>query len=290
MSEYGAQNMVTPLSRVMMHRPGADMANADPAVWNYGSALDAETLASQHAAFTAIVEASGAQVEWLPDGHEGLADAVFTHDPSLVTDQGAILLNMGKPLRKGERLAHSAYYGMAKVPVLGEVSAPGTAEAGDCLWLDQKNLAVGRGFRTNQAGIDQLTVLLEPLGVTVLAFDLPVYKGESACLHLMSIISLLADDLALIYQPLMPASFYQLLVERGFELLAAPEAEFEASNGLNLNVLALAPRHGVMISGFPGTQALMEAAGCKIQTFDGAELCIKCEGGPTCLTRPVLRA
>ena len=106
----------------------------------------------------------------------------------------------------------------------------------------------------------------------------------------MSIISLLADDLALVHQPLMPASFYQLLRERGFELLAAPEEEFEASNGLNLNVLALAPRHGVMISGFPGTQSLMESAGCRIETFDGAELCIKCEGGPTCLTRPVLRA
>lgn len=289
MSEFGAQNMVTPLARVMMHRPGEAMANADPAVWNYGSALNAETLAQQHEALASIVEAAGAQIEWLPQEQDGLADAVFTHDPSLVTKHGAILLNMGKPLRQAERVAHSAYYTQAQVPVLGEVTAPGTAEAGDCLWLDDATLAVGRGFRTNQAGIDQLSALLEPLGVSVLAFDLPVYKGEQACLHLMSIISLLAEDLALIYQPLMPASFYQLLQERGFELLAAPKEEFEASNGLNLNVLALSPRHGVMISGFPGTQALMESAGCRIETFDGAELCIKCEGGPTCLTRPVLR-
>lgn len=290
MSEYGAQNMVTPLTRVMMHRPGADMANADPAVWNYGGSLDASTLGAQHDALTKIVEAAGAKVDWLPRERDGLADAVFTHDPSLVTRQGAILLNMGKPLRKDERHCHSAYYAQAQIPLLGEVTSPGTAEAGDCLWLDESTLAVGRGFRTNQAGIDQLSALLTPLGVDVLAFDLPVYKGEQACLHLMSIISLLAQDLALIYQPLMPASFYQLLRDRGIELLAAPEAEFEASHGLNLNVLALAPRHGVMISGFPGTQALMEAAGCRIETFDGAELCIKCEGGPTCLTRPVLRA
>ena len=290
MSEYGAQNMVTALERVMMHRPGAAMANADPAVWNYGSALNGETLAQQHAAFAEIVEASGAEIEWLPDNQDGLADAVFTHDPSLVTAKGAILLNMGKPLRKAERGAHAAYYDQAQVPVLGEVTAPGTAEAGDCLWLDENTLAVGRGFRTNQAGIDQLTNLLSPLGVDVLAYDLPVYKGAQACLHLMSIISLLAEDLALVYEPLMPASFYQLLQERGVELLAAPSEEFEASHGLNLNVLALSPRHGVMISGFPRTQALMEEAGCRIQTFDGAELCIKCEGGPTCLTRPVRRA
>ena len=290
MSEFGAQNMVTPLTRVMMHRPGAAMANADPAVWNYGSALDGDARTRQHHALANIVTSAGARIEWLPQEQDGLADAVFTHDPSLVTNQGAILLNMGKPLRQAERLAHSAYYHEANVPVLGEVTAPGTAEAGDCLWLDETTLAVGRGFRTNQAGIDQLSNLLEPLGVSVLTFDLPVYKGEQACLHLMSIISLLAEDLALIYEPLMPASFYQLLKERGVELLASPEAEFEASNGLNLNVLALAPRHGVMISGFPGTRSLMEAAGCRIETFDGAELCIKCEGGPTCLTRPVLRA
>ncbi len=290
MNEFGAQNMVTALERVMMHRPGDAMANADPAVWNYGGDLNGATLAQQHAAFAQIVEAAGAKIEWLPDEHDGLADAVFTHDPSLVTGKGAILLNMGKPLRQGERMAHAAYYDSAGVPVLGEVTAPGTAEAGDCLWLDETTLAVGRGFRTNQAGIEQLSDLLEPLGVTVLAYDLPVYKGAHACLHLMSIISLLADDLALIYEPLMPASFYQLLQARGIELLSAPAEEFEASHGLNLNVLALSPRHGVMISGFPRTQALMEAAGCTIETFDGAELCIKCEGGPTCLTRPVRRA
>lgn len=289
MSEYGAQNMVSPLTRVMMHAPGPDMANADPAIWHYGSALDGDLLTRQHAAFTKIVEASGAKVEWLPQGHEGLADRVFTHDPSLVTEKGAIVLNMGKPLRKDERKAHLDYYAQAGIPVLGEVTAPGTAEAGDCLWLDEQTLAVGRGFRTNQAGIDQLSALLAPLGVSVLAFDLPVYKGEQACLHLMSIISLLAENLALIYEPLMPASFYQLLGERGVQMLAAPEAEFEASHGLNLNVLALSPRRGVMISGFPGTKALMESAGCQIETFDGAELCIKCEGGPTCLTRPVQR-
>ena len=126
MSEYGAQNMVSPLTRVMMHRPGADMANADPAKWNYGGSLDAATLGRQHDALTKIVEAAGAKVEWLPQEREGLADAVFTHDPSLVTKNGAILLNMGKPLRQDERICHSAYYSEAQVPLLGEVTSPGT--------------------------------------------------------------------------------------------------------------------------------------------------------------------
>ncbi len=290
MSNYGAQNMTAPLTRVMMHRPGDAMASADPAVWHYGGELNGALLEQQHAAFTSLVEQSGATVEWLPSPNSELADATFTHDPSLVTAEGAILLNMGKPLRKGETAAHRGYYANANVPILGELEAPGTAEAGDCLWLDEKTLAVGRGFRTNQAGIDQLQDILTPLNVDVLAFDLPMYTGKDACLHLMSIISLLDQDMALIHEPLFPVGLYQLLESRGVQLLAAPEGEFIASNGLNLNVLALSPRHSVMISGFPKTQALMEQAGCQIDTFDGSELCVKCEGGPTCLTRPVHRS
>ncbi len=289
MSEFGAQCMVSPLTRVMMHRPGAEMANADPAVWHYGDHLDRTALDGQHAALAAILEQAGARIEWLPEPDGGLADAAFTHDPSLVTKEGAILFNMGKPLRRGEAEAHRGYYEAAGVPVLGAVEAPGMVEGGDCVWLDGETLIAGRGFRTNQAGIDQLERLLAPLGISGLAFDLPVYSGADACLHLMSIISLLDHDLALIHKPLFPVSLYQLLAERGVVMLPAPEHEFSSSSGLNLNVLALAPRHGVMISGFEETRTLMEDAGCRIETFDGNELCIKCEGGPTCLTRPVLR-
>ncbi|MEM7426699.1 MAG: arginine deiminase family protein [Pseudomonadota bacterium] len=289
MNSYGAQDMVSALARVMMHEPGAAMANADPDVWHYAGELDGDLLVRQHRAFAGIVESSGAEIEWLSPSADGLADAVFTHDPSLVTDEGAILLHMGKPLRRGETQAHRDYYERADVPVLGIIEAPGMVEAGDCLWLNSRTLAVGRGFRTNDAGIGQLRHLLAPLEVDVLCFDLPMYTGPDACLHLMSIISLLDHDLALIYEPLFPVGLFQVLQDLGVRMVAAPVEEFEASNGLNLNVLALAPRHGVMIAGYPGTEAALTSAGCRIETFDGAELCVKCEGGPTCLTRPVLR-
>ena len=184
---------------------------------------------------------------------------------------------------------HERLYDKLGIPILGRIESPGTVECGDCVWLGQHSLIVGRGFRTNQTGIEQLKALLEPTGVAVHVFDLPVYSGEAACLHLMSLISMLDHDLALVYRPLLPVAFYRMLQEQGVQLIEAPQEEFEASGTLSLNVLALKPRHGIMVDGFPLTKSAMEAAGCTIETFNGDSLCIKCEGGPTCLTRPLQR-
>jgi N-dimethylarginine dimethylaminohydrolase len=214
---------------------------------------------------------------------------MFTPDPSFVTDHGAVILRMGKALRLPEGDLHEAAYRKAGVPILGRLTAPGTVESGDCVWLDKTTLCIGRGVRSNQAGIDQVAEILKPLGVTVLGFDLPLWQGEEACLHLMSVISPLADDLALVHAPLLPASFYLLLKERGITMIVAPEEEFTASNGLNLNVLPTSPKKVIMVEGFPKTRAAMEAAGCEVETFPADALCIACEGGPTCLTRPILR-
>jgi dimethylargininase len=286
---FGAQDMVAPLRRVVMRRPGVDLLSADMAVWHYAGPLDGAAIESQYAAFADLIAASGAEILWLDGASDGLADAVFTHDPSLVTARGAVLLRMGKTLRRPEVTLHEAFYVAAGIPVLGRIEAPGLVEGGDCVWLDDTTLIVGRGFRTNQAGVDQLTGLLAPLGVKVCGFDLPTGAGAEACLHLMSLISLLDHDLALIHRPLLPAPLYQLLRDRGVALVEAPDDEFAASNGLCLNVLALAPRRGVMIDGFGGTRSRLEDAGCRVETFPGDALCIPCEGGPTCLTRPVLR-
>jgi dimethylargininase len=214
---------------------------------------------------------------------------MFTHDPSLVTDKGAVILRMGKPGRMAEPDLHEVAYKAAGVPILGRIEAPGCVEGGDCVWVDATTLAVGRGVRTNQAGIEQLGKILAPLGVSVLGFDLPLGNGADACLHLMSVISPLDDKLALVYAPMLPVAFWQLLKDRGYTLVEAPDDEFAASNGLNLNVLALSPGEVVMVDGFPKTRALMEQAGCKVTSFNADALCIPCEGGPTCLTRPVWR-
>lgn len=289
MSAYGSQAMSTSLARVLMRRPGKSLLAADPQEWHYGPTFDAPKAIEQYQAFAQLVERSGAEILWLEDEGDGLADSMFTQDPSFVTDKGAVILRMGKPLRRQEADLHEAAYRKAGIPILGRLEAPGTVESGDCVWLDKQTLCIGRGVRSNQAGIDQLQAILAPLGVTVLGFDLPLWQGEEACLHLMSVISPLAEDLALVHAPLLPASFFLLLKERGIRMIVAPPEEFADSNGLNLNVLPTSPYKVIMIDGFPKTKAAMEAAGCEVQTFEADALCIACEGGPTCLTRPILR-
>ena len=287
---FGAEDRSKPLARVIMRAPGPAMAKADPRDWHYGPGFDPARAEAQHAALARIVAESGAEVLWLPSEDDGLSDAVFVQDPSFVTRAGAVVLNMGKALRRGEPDLHAAFYEELGVPVIGRLTGDATVESGDCFWLDPQVLAVGRGVRTNQAGITALADILRPHGISVQAYDLPWWTGPEACLHLMSLVSPLGPDIALIHAPLLPYALWADMTARGWTLLHAPEDEFMASNGLSLNVLALAQRDLVMVDGFPKTRALMEAAGCRVQVFEGDALCIACEGGPTCLTRPVLRA
>lgn len=289
MNAFGSQSMAAPLRRVLMRSAANAMRGADRAAWHYGPGFDPAKAAMQHAVLAELVAASGAEIEWIEDKADGLADSVFTHDPSLMTDRGALILSMGKPLRAKEPSLHEETYKRLGIPILGRVEAPGQVEGGDCVWVDARTLAIGRGVRTNQEGIQQVANLLTPLGISVYGFDLPLWQGEEACLHLMSVISPLADDLALVYSPLLPAPFYQMLKARGIRLVEGDPQEFAASNGLSLNVLPTSPLKVIAVAGFPKTKAAMEAAGCTVEIFEADALCIACEGGPTCLTRPILR-
>lgn len=288
--KFGVSSMVAPLRRVAMRRPGRATLEADPARWHYAGPIEPDRLLRQYDAFAERVAASGAGIEWIggtPD--DGLADAMFPFDPSFMTPAGAILLRPGKALRQPEVASHEALYRRLGVPVIGAIRAPGTVEGGDLLWVDESTLAAGRGFRTNQAGIDQLQAMVAPLGIEVRAFDLPMWDGSAACLHLLSLVSPLDRDLALIYPRLFPVALHQLMRERGIRLLEAGDEEFRASGGLNLNVLATAPRRCIALDGFPETVRLMRDEDCDVTCFDGDALCIACEGGPTCLTLPILR-
>ena len=287
---WGVDSMVGPLRRVAMRAPLA-MRTADHTRWHYAKDLDPPRLEEQYAVFADAVIASGAEIVWMPDNpNDDLADSVVTYDPSFIVPGGAIVLRPGKPLRAGEAELHADFYQTQNIPILGTIEAPGTVEGGDCFWLDSKTLAVGRTFRTNQSGIDQLTGILRPQGIEIAEYDLPYHLGPEACLHLMSVVSSLDEDLALIHAPLLPIALYERMLDMEYTLLAAPPDEFEASLGLNLNVLATAPRQVIAVGGFPGTVALMREADCDVTVFRADELCIPCEGGPTCMTRPLLRS
>ncbi len=286
----GVASMTAPLRRVAVRAPGAAMLKADAARWHYGPRFDPAEVTAEHAAFVALLQRAGCDVLRMEQDDQGIADAVFTYDASLMTPAGALLMSPGKPLRQGEQAVHRAFYDVHKIPIIGAIEGAATAEAGDTLWLDERTLLVGRGFRTNEAGLAQIARIIGAQDIEVIAFDLPCYTGEAACLHLMSLISMVDTKTALVCTPLLPVGLWRLLKERGITLIDAPFGEFEATGTLSTNVLATAPGRCIMLDGIPETRAALEHAGITVSVFSGDALCIGCEGGPTCMTRPILRA
>ncbi|GAB5410078.1 MAG: dimethylarginine dimethylaminohydrolase family protein [Balneolaceae bacterium] len=254
---------------------------------NYLGMPHYETALTEYAAFKQLIEATGASIKAFEMDESLTMDSIYCRDASIATDFGVILCAMGKDSRKKEPDAAKKIYTKNEDRILGRIEAPGTIEGGDLAWLDDKTLAVGRTYRTNDSGIEQLSALLQPHGIEVLKVDLPHYKGASDVFHLMSILSPLDKDLAVVYSPLMPISFRELLIERGFALIEVPDEEFES---MGCNVLALSPRNCLMVAGNPITESRIRKAGGKVTTYSGTEISVKGGGGPTCLTRPMLRA
>ena len=285
--EFGAQSMVGRLRRVVVRRPDEAMAVADPGAWHYASRVELAEAQAAHDALVTILSDEGAEILYHDEPLPQLADSVFVCDPALMTDAGALILRLGKALRHGEEEAFARFFERHGIPILGRLHGDARAEGGDTLWLDHDTLAVGIGFRTNHEAVDQLRETLEPLGVRVLAHELPYQAGPLACLHLMSLVSPVDVDLAVAFPPLMPVPFWQELQRRGIRLLEVPEGEFRTWQGTN--VLAIAPRRVVALERNPVTKRLLEEAGCTVFTIPGDALSFKTEGGPTCLTRPILR-
>jgi dimethylargininase len=275
--------MTAPLRRVLVRPPQA----ADAERWReYGwrAAPDPAAAAAEHEELRALLEEAGAEVI-VVGGEAGNPDAIYAYDPLLVGDQGAVLLRPGKDGRLREPAALAADLELVGVPVAARIEAPGTIDGGDTLWLDRDTLLVGRGYRTNAAGVDQLAAAFPD--AEVLSYDLPHWNGRGEVMHLMSLISPLADDLALVYPRLAPVRLLELLGERGIETVEVPDEEFET---MGPNVLALGPRRALALEGNDETRRRLETAGVEVLTYRGDEISRKGDGGPTCLTRPILRS
>jgi dimethylargininase len=286
-SLYGGQSMVTRLRTVVVRRPDASFTVTDPRAWGYAAKPDLRAALGEHDSFVTLLRDSGVDVRYhyaeLPGG---LADAIFVHDPVIVTDRGTIVLRMGKELRRGEEASLGAALKQLGVPILGTLQPPATAEGGDLLWIRPDWLAVGQGFRTNSEGLRQVREFLEPAGVRVEGLDLPYFRGPESCLHLMSLISLVDEDLAVVFPRLLPVPLWRRMKEERFDFVEVPDREFDR---MAPNVLAVAPRDCIMLEGSPVTQERLRDAGCRVRTYRGNEISLKAEGGATCLTRPVLR-
>ena len=284
--EYGSQSMIAPLRKVLVKRPDGAFAGADPARWHYTARPNLDAARREHDAFVQILSGAGAEVFYHDEPQPERADAIYVYDPAIVTDRGAIVLRMGKGLRRGEEASMARRLEELDVTVIAMLHGGALAEGGDLLWVDEHTLAAGLGFRTNLEGVRQLREVLEPAGVAVIPVDLPYFGGPDACLHLMSLISIVDEKLAVVYRPLLAVPFWQTLSAAGFRFVEVPPEEFET---MGPNVLALSPGRCLMLEGNPVTRRRLEAAGCEVQTYQGNEISLKAEGGPTCLTRPILR-
>ena len=281
---FGAQSMTAELRDVLVKRPGAAFAAAfDEPAHGYLHPVDLDVARREHDAFTEVLASLAPRVHVLEDEIEGDPDLVYTFDSLLVTNDGAIPLRPGKPNRLDEPDLLEAWTSANGIPTVGRIEAPGTLEGGDTFWLLPDLLCIGRTLRTNASGVDQLARLV---GGDVRVFDVPYWQGPAELIHLLSVISPVADDLAVVYLPLLPVGLWELLQDLEIRLVNVPDAEFAT---LGCNVLAVRPGVVIMAEGNPVTASALSAAGCDVSTYPASEIGINGSGGPTCMTRPILR-
>ncbi len=283
--------MVKPIRSLLLSHPRDAFASNQSidAQWKslrYSGRPDYEKAVDEYERFLELLPESVGEIYFLPRQNETGLDAIYVHDPVIVSNKGAILCKMGKDQRRHEPAAAGEFLKQIGVPILGAITGDGKLEGGDVVWFDDRTLAVGRGYRTNDEGIVQLKHLLEDAVNEVTVVPLPHWKGPNDVMHLMSLLSLIDDNLAVVYSKLLPVHFREWLLSRGIRLLEIPDSEFQT---MACNVLAVGPRKCIMLSGNPQTRSMLENEGVDVRVYDGEEISFKGAGGPTCLTRPIFR-
>ena len=284
--------MVDPIRRALIKHPRdayRNQMNVDHQYQqlNYSDVPDFKKSLIDYGTFAGLLESFGIEVHYLPEDESTSLDSIYTHDPCVVTNSGVILCLMGKKDRLSESVVMENYFQSINVPILGRIETPGTLEGGDVVWLDERTVAVGEGYRSNAEGIRQFKTLLGNLVDEVISVPLPHWTGSGDCLHLMSNVSPIDHDLYLVYSRLLPVPFRKYLLDRQIQFIEVPDEEYDS---MGCNVLAMAPRKCIMIKGNPITKDRLEAEGVEVHTYDGSEISIKGSGGPTCLTRPFFRS
>jgi arginine deiminase len=287
-----ALNETAPLTVVLVkHARDAfvsqDVIDAQWQALNFTAPPDFSRALAEYDRFLELLTSTGAEIHHLPPDDRLTLDSIYTRDASVIWSGGSISCSMGKTQRAGEPMAQEQALRRLHQPIGGRITSPGLLEGGDLIWLDRTTVAVGQGLRTNEEGIRQLKALLGDAVEHVLVVPLPDWRGPQDVMHLMSLVSPVADDLAVVYSRLLPGAFKRDLINRGYRLVEVPDQEFES---MGTNVLAVAPRVCIMVKGNPRTRAALERAGAAVHEYDGEEISLKGGGGPTCLTRPLARS
>ncbi len=291
MIKFNGQSETGKIHSVLMKSParawlGQDSVNRQWHKLHYPEKPDFQKALHEYNQFASIIEQNVPEVFYLPEDNETSLDSIYTHDPVIITEKGTVLCRMGKEERTSEPSIIGEHLEKLGIPILGEIMAPGKLEGGDVVWFDDGTAAVGLGYRTNAEGVKQLRKLTKEFVKSIVEVPLPHWNGPSECLHLMSMISPVDKDLAVVYSRLMAVPFRDLLIEKGINLIEVPDEEYD---NFACNVLTLEPRKCVMIAGSPRTKAALEREGVTVYEYHGLDVSIKGGGGPTCLTRPLLR-
>jgi len=254
---------------------------------NYLSKPDYNKAIEEYEKFIEIFTSYSIEVQFLAQDDSTGMDSIYVRDAAITTNEGILICNMGKEQRNREPNRQLQHYLQHGHSVLGTFQNDATIEGGDVAWLNESVLAVARGYRTNDEGINQLKQFIQNTAEEVVVMDSPHYKGPSDVFHLMSVLSPVDKDLAVVYSPLMTVPFRERLISMGIKFVEVPDEEFDS---LGSNVLAIAPRVCVMVKGNPITKSRLENAGVQVIEFNGDEISLKGSGGPTCLTRPLVRS
>ena len=291
LQNYGCQNMVNPIRRILIKHPKESyqdqkLLDKASASLNYFDVPNFSKAVLQYQKFISLLNKFHIELHFLPKSDKVTPDSIYTHDPCIIANEGVILCSMGKEQRISEVEEVKSYFESLNIPILGQIMKPGKLEGGDVVWINEKTIAIGEGYRSNAEGIRQFKTILGDNVEKIITVALPHWNGPLNCLHLMSNISPIDTDLYLVYSRLIPVSFRQYLLERGIQLVEVSDQEYDS---MGCNVLAISPRKVIMVSNNPITQKRLEDEGVEVYMYDGSEISIKGAGGPTCLTRPFMR-
>jgi len=289
--KFGGQSEVDQIKSLLLKQPkdafiGQDNIQSQWKELNFLASPDFDKALEEYDNFVEYLKKSIPEIYYLPQNDKTGLDSIYVHDPVIITNKGAILCNMGKEKRRAEPRAAGEFLLELGIPILGSIAGEGRVEGGDVVWIDERTLAVGSGSRTNEEGVRQLKELTRDFVDEFIVVPLPHWKGPGDVLHLMSLISPIDYDLAVVYSRLIPVPFKEWLTRRGIQLLDVSDSEFET---MACNILAVSPRKCMMISGNSQTKQILEDTGVEVWEYRGGEISKKGAGGPTCLTRPLLR-
>ena len=284
--------MVNSVKRILLKHPrdaflSQQKINSESKKLNYPSPPDLDLAIKQYDLFVKLIRSFGSEVYFLPADNNTSLDSIYTHDPCTMTNNGLIVCNMGKLKRSTEPEHLKRFFQSINIPIIGKIESPGTLEGGDIVWINKDTVAVGEGYRSNSEGINQFKKLLGKQAKEIIPVALPHWEGPNDCLHLMSNLSPIDENLFLVYSRLLPVSFIKYLLDHKIKLIEVPDEEYYS---MGCNVLAMGKGKVIMLEGNPITQKRLEAEGVKVKTYNGSEISIKGAGGPTCLTRPFLRS